>query len=235
MPPKPSEVIMASDSLSAGMLSRVRTMAPLLSTRPRLIFPVMSALVAGPGMLKKLGSIRTTGEPVSMSIPKAKPAWNSGVPFSAALANTRLVPTTADEGLPSIPMVAYPELPPPQEVARIPSRPPSQAKREFILGFILGSSAQHRSKAIDCGPPDASKSCASVRAHSTLHDKRGRSHDESRHQEGPGIHHRRSGRRRGLQEDFAVRLPGEVRGPLFLSGRFHLHLSDGDPGVLAAP
>ena len=54
----------------------------------------------------------------------------SGLPLTAAAANTRFAPTTADDGMPNIPVVAYFESPLPHET--IASAAASIDKRGFM-------------------------------------------------------------------------------------------------------
>src|SRR5665213_33045 len=125
--------------------------------------------------------MRTVGDPVSISTSKFRSGNSSSMPLSAASMKTKFVPTTVDDGFPSMPMVEYLGIePPPDPLPQDAPPKPSRANAQVRASFIARLSDQCAAKAIDAGhvatrvdPIPASKSCASVRAHNTSNQRGG--------------------------------------------------------------
>ena len=66
------------------------------------------AVVVGGGPLNSVGSMRTTGDPLSINIPKDP--GSSSIMFIEALTKIRLPAMSAVAGSPSVPIVVIPEV-----------------------------------------------------------------------------------------------------------------------------
>src|SRR5450631_3869144 len=103
------------------------TGCPAASSSPRLTVVGICAAVVGGVALNSDGSIRTTGEPVAISI--LKKTGSSAIMFIDALTKIRLPAMRAVVGSPRVPIVVIPgpvgppEPPPPQERVVVATSP----------------------------------------------------------------------------------------------------------------